>query len=57
MYSMVSVWGNDEKLRQELFKLKGRVTKKRKIGTSMIAYSDVVWFLLEYYKKKEEVTK
>lgn len=49
---MTSAWGSDEKLKQELSKLKGIVIKKRVKGTGVVAYSDVIWFLLDYYKER-----
>ncbi len=39
------------RLKLELFKLKGIAPRKRRQGINRVSYADVVWFLLEHYKK------
>lgn len=46
-----------DKLKLELFKLKAITKKRHRQGASKTSYSDVVWFLLDYYKKNEEAKK
>lgn len=46
---------SNEKLKQELCKLKPIVPRKKRAGYRGISYNDVAWFLLNYYKKKEGI--
>lgn len=45
---MATVYGSEEKLKQELCKLKFLVKK-----SGQTSYNKVVWFLLNYYKESE----
>lgn len=40
-----------DKLKLELFKLKGVAPRRRSWG--IVTYNDVIWFLLKYHKEKE----
>ncbi len=43
------------RLKLELFKLKSIAPRKKRSGTHIVSYADVVWFLLEHYKKTQRV--